>query len=86
MSCFKNTIISSAIVLLFSCANNMTTEYVYANNLLLDSHKTLPNIPFITNKGQIDNEVKYYARIAGGTVFVTTGGELVYRFNKFTLK
>lgn len=28
------------------------------------------NIPFITNQGQIDERVKYYAKTFGGTVFV----------------
>ena len=35
-------------------------------------------IPFITNKGQVDAQVAYYAQTFGGTVFVTKNGELVY--------
>lgn len=35
-------------------------------------------IPFIENTGQTDERVKYYATIAGGTVFVTDDGEIIY--------
>jgi hypothetical protein len=35
-------------------------------------------IPFITNRGQADEEVSYYADIFGGTFFVTRSGEMVY--------
>ncbi len=35
-------------------------------------------VPFIENKGQVDDRVAYYARTFGGTVFVTRSGELVY--------
>jgi Beta-propeller repeat len=39
-------------------------------------------IPFIANQGQIDKEVKFYARTFAGTVFVKETGELVYSFPK----
>ncbi|MEP9410004.1 MAG: SBBP repeat-containing protein [Candidatus Brocadia sp.] len=35
-------------------------------------------IPFIENTGQTDERVKYYATAAGGTVFVTDAGEIIY--------
>ncbi|MBI5677582.1 MAG: hypothetical protein HZC52_03625, partial [Planctomycetes bacterium] len=35
-------------------------------------------IPFIANKGQTDEKVKFYANTFGGTVFVTKNGEIVY--------
>ncbi len=35
-------------------------------------------IPFIANKGQVDEQVRFYANIFGGTVFVTKDGEIVY--------
>lgn len=35
-------------------------------------------IPFITNQGQMDEEVCFYARTFGGTVFVTDEGRIVY--------
>ena len=35
-------------------------------------------MPFIANKGQVDERVKFYANPFGGTVFVTKDGEIVY--------
>jgi hypothetical protein len=35
-------------------------------------------IPFVANNGQVDKQVKYYAKTFGGTVFVTKEGEIVY--------
>ena len=37
-------------------------------------------IPFISNKGQVDSEVKYYAHTFGGTAFITKSGNIVYSF------
>ncbi|MCD4745779.1 MAG: hypothetical protein K8R58_05725 [Bacteroidales bacterium] len=37
-------------------------------------------IPFIANRGQIDNNVKFYTDFFGGTVFITKNGEIVYSF------
>ncbi len=34
--------------------------------------------PFIVNKGQVDERVRFYAKTLGGTVFVTKDGEIVY--------
>ncbi|HHT9149072.1 MAG TPA: SBBP repeat-containing protein, partial [Candidatus Wujingus californicus] len=36
------------------------------------------HMPFIANNGQMDGQVKFYARTFGGTVFVTKEGEIVY--------
>jgi len=36
------------------------------------------NIPFIKNEGQVAEEVNFYARTFGGTVFVTKKGEVAY--------
>ncbi|MDO8413861.1 MAG: SBBP repeat-containing protein [Gallionellaceae bacterium] len=36
------------------------------------------SIPFVTNKGQTDSQVKFYAQTLGGSVFVTNKGEIVY--------
>jgi len=45
---------------------------------------SLLQIPFIENKGQIEEgSVKYYVKTLGGTVFVTNDGELVYSLPKF---
>jgi len=35
-------------------------------------------MPFIANKGQVDEQVRFYAKTFGGTVFVTKDGEIVY--------
>lgn len=35
-------------------------------------------LPFIVNKGQCDENVKFYARTFGGTVFITKNGEIIY--------
>ena len=35
-------------------------------------------MPFIANQGQVDEQVRFYAKTFGGTVFVTKDGEIVY--------
>jgi hypothetical protein len=40
------------------------------------------HIPFISNRGQVDERVKYYARTFGGTVFVSEAGEIFYSLPK----
>jgi hypothetical protein len=35
-------------------------------------------IPFIANKGQLDNSVQFYAHTLGGTTLITKNGEIVY--------
>src|SRR5437867_3374889 len=35
-------------------------------------------VPFITNEGQVDSRVAYYAPTFAGTLFVTRQGELVH--------
>ena len=35
-------------------------------------------MPFIANNGQVDEQVRFYAKTFGGTVFVTKNGEIVY--------
>ncbi len=35
-------------------------------------------IPFVANEGQMDENVKFYAKTFGGTVFVTRDGKIVY--------
>ena len=45
---------------------------------------SLLQIPFIENKGQIEEgSVKYYVKTLGGTVFITNDGEVVYSLPKF---
>ena len=40
------------------------------------------HVPFITNQGQTAEQVKFYAKTIGGTVFVTKNGEIVYSLYK----
>ena len=35
-------------------------------------------IPFIANNGQVDDQVRFYAKTFGGTVFITKDGDIVY--------
>ena len=35
-------------------------------------------MPFIANNGQVDEQVEFYAKTFGGTVFVTKDSEIVY--------
>lgn len=37
-------------------------------------------VPFVANQGQLDPQVKFYARTFGGTSFVTAEGKLVHSF------
>ena len=39
-------------------------------------------MPFIANNGQVDEQVRFYAKTFGGTVFVTKDGEIVYALPK----
>jgi hypothetical protein len=43
------------------------------------------SIPFVENRGQIDNDVAYYAKTLGSTLYVTKKGEMVYGFPGFTI-
>jgi hypothetical protein len=40
------------------------------------------HVPFITNQGQTAEQVKFYAKTIGGTVFITENGEIVYSLYK----
>jgi hypothetical protein len=58
-------------------------DYVYAKEAGVEERvkSSLANlqIPFIENKGQVHEDVAFYAKTFGGTVFVTKDGRLVYR-------
>ncbi len=40
-------------------------------------------MPFIANDGQVNEEVAFYAKTFGGTVFVTKDGEIVYSLPRY---
>lgn len=44
------------------------------------------SVPFITNQGQTDERVRFYAGVDGGTVYVTRTGEIVYDLPKVSGK
>jgi hypothetical protein len=44
------------------------------------------HIPFIVNRGQVDERVAFYAHTFAGTVFATRGGELVYSLPGWVLR
>jgi len=46
------------------------------NDIIL--RKNSSHMPFISNRGQTNKDVKFYANTFGGTVFVTHDGEIVY--------
>lgn len=46
----------------------------------------IPRIPFITNKGQMDERIMFYANTFGGTIFVTQEGEIIYSLHKVETK
>ena len=57
-------------------------DYVYAKEAGVEervkSSMAKLQIPFIENKGQVHEDVAYYAKTFGGAVFVTRDGRLVY--------
>ena len=53
-----------------------------ANEELLQKTRSL-QMPFIANSGQVDEQVRFYAKTFGGTVFVTKGGDIMYTFPVF---
>ena len=40
-------------------------------------------MPFIANEGQVDEQVKYYAKTFSGTVYVTRDGDIMYALPKY---
>jgi hypothetical protein len=56
-------------------AQKVNTET--SNHQILKKMSAL-QIPFIANEGQVDEEVGFYARTLGGTIYVTKKGEMVY--------
>ena len=82
--CFANTTVVIVLVVIVWCI--VVTEAVAREPNGGDILNKMPSlqVPFVENQGQIkDENVKYYARTFGGTVFVTKDGNLVYSFPKF---
>ena len=56
-------------------AHKATTEP--SNHQILTKMSAL-QVPFMANEGQLDKEVRFYARTFGGALYVTEKGEMVY--------
>ena len=57
-------------------------ELTEAKKVEVSAKMATMRIPFIANQGQLDEQVAFYAKTFGGTVFVTKQGELVYALPK----
>lgn len=79
----KNCLKLSIVFLILGCLSFAESEDI-KNKLPIESKLKLllskSNIPFISNKGQIDDSVLYYAQIFDGHVYVTKTGKIVYSF------
>ena len=53
------------------CVSKSTKEDIVSKTRTLQ-------MPFIANNGQVDEQVQFYAKTFGGTVFVTKDGEIFY--------
>lgn len=79
---WMGSIIAAALVGSNTCANS---EGIKESDRNAIARKVVTlQIPFITNQGQMDEQVKYYASTFGGTVFITKHGEIVYSLPKKT--
>ncbi len=67
-------------LMVFSLVRNQQNQAGFADReqSVISSRISKVGIPFIANEGQFDQNVKFYARTFGGTVFVTETGEIVY--------
>lgn len=79
----KHNLVFRLTILLFFFSTVFLTHKTYAN--ITDAEKSRIShqaaklqIPFILNQGQTDEDVKFYAKAFGGTVFITKHGEIVY--------
>ena len=79
----KNSLKLSIVFLILGCLS-FTESKDIKNQLPIERNLNLllskSNIPFIFNKGQIDDSVLYYAQIFRGHVYVTKTGKIVYSF------
>lgn len=78
----RNILVLPLVLLLVMSLMPRTNAEQKGVNNLLESEvicKTQKlQVPFIANKGQMSEEVKYYAYIFGGIVSVTRDGEIIY--------
>lgn len=79
---FKNLTVLSFLILLciifFYVGNAIATVRPIVDNVFLTNRISGSIIPFIKNTGQVNEDVGFYAKTFGGTLFVTRDGELVY--------
>jgi hypothetical protein len=73
----KAFILSSILTLIFLSLPLHAETYDVAKERIPSKMATL-SFPFIENKGQVHEDVAYYAKTFGGTVFVTKDGRIVY--------
>ncbi len=82
--------ISFIILLVFLMINMLEGESTYSKSESIPEERKGTdqvagniklNIPFIENRGQIDENVKFYANTSNSTIFITDEGELVYSLN-----
>lgn len=78
----RNILVLSLVLLLVMSLMPRTNAEQKGVNNLLESEVTCKiqklQVPFIANKGQMSEDVKYYAHIFGGIVSVTRDGEIIY--------
>ena len=70
------------IVLTFSSSQSSAVILKDNSSSKIASQIAKLNVPFISNAGQADAKVSFYARTYNGTVFVTEDGEIVYSLMK----
>ncbi|MCP4709723.1 MAG: hypothetical protein GY869_13960, partial [Planctomycetes bacterium] len=75
----KHFTIFVALIVLFSTIITSANPQVDTKQIAAVSAL---HMPFIANVGQTDNQVAFYARTFGGTVFVTATGEIMYSLPK----
>ncbi len=78
---FKFFMVPATLLLLMSVVSSLQAEHRSSDkplksNITLNGNRL--QIPFVANKDQTDERVKFYAKVFGGTVFVTKQGDIVY--------
>jgi hypothetical protein len=73
----------SYIIFAFSIFATESIAKTPSKEVFLQKTQAL-HIPFIENKGQINEKVTFYAKTLGGTVFITRDGSLVYSLTGLT--